>query len=376
MKTVRTWIELDRKAIAANAAVFRRLIGPDRILMAVVKSNAYGHGLAHIAGALAGIPAFARRGWFGVDSITEALRLRREGITQPILVLGFTLPERLADAAAGGITVTISNFEALGALARARKRPAFHLKIDTGMHRQGFLLADVPRLIRELKRRGLAPTGVYTHFAAAKDPAYPTFTKLQLAEFRRAVLLLSRAGFRQLVRHAAASGGTILFPDARLDMARIGMGLYGYWPSPEARVANRTPWLRLRQVLRWKTVVAEIKTIPAGSFVGYDLTERVAHKAAIAVLPIGYWHGYDRGLSGIGEALIRGKRVRVLGRVSMDMIVVDVTGVRGVRVGDEAVLIGRSGREELWADDTALRIGTSPYEFLTRLNPLIAKKFI
>ncbi len=374
---VRTWIEIDTRALRGNVSQLRRIIGARRKLLAVVKSNAYGHGLVGTAKSLKKImPSI----WFGVDSFVEGLRLRKEGVKNTILVLGSTLPVLFKEASRQNIILTISTFEALEELSRLKSRPQVHIKIDTGMHRQGFLQDDVPRLVMRLKRLRILPHGIYTHFAAAKDRAYPTATFLQLEALRKAGRKFERAGFRHLLRHAAASGAALLFPETHLDMVRVGIALWGHWPSDEARVNVSSgqfglPRVNLRPVLSWKAKVAEVKKIPAGAFVGYDLTERVARKSATAVLPVGYWHGFDRGLSSVGSVLIRGQRAKVLGRVSMDMIVCDVTGIPGVKTGDTAVLIGRQGKEEITAEEMARRLGTSPYEVLTRINPLIERVY-
>ncbi len=381
---LRTWIEIDRRALRHNTEQFLNIIPRDARFMAVVKSNAYGHGLVHVAKALCTMfggstSKHTSKHWFGVDSIVEALVLRREGIKNPILVLGYTLPGRIPEAAVGDSTLTVSSFEALRMLAAAPKRPSFHIKIDTGMHRQGFLSGDIFKLLRMLKRFKLSPQGVYTHFASAKDPENPNYTLAQLVCFRDVISTFERAGFHGLIRHAAASGGTLLFPESHFDMVRVGMGMYGYWPSSESKISFLTREFKnkkfksLKPVLTWKTIVSEVKEIPAGSYVGYDGTERVTKPTKIAVLPIGYWHGFDRGLSSIGEVLIREGRCRVLGRVSMDMTVVDATDIPHVRAGDEAVLIGRQRKGAIGADETAEKIMTTPYEFLTRLNPLIER---
>jgi len=373
MKNLRTWIEIDKKALEHNVRQFLKLIPKRTRLMAVVKSNAYGHGMVKIAKELAGSRKLAvgSRLWLGVDSIVEALRLREEGIKNPILVLGSTLSSRMKEAAEKNIVLTISNFESLEALKKLKNLPAFHIKIDTGMHRQGFLAEDVFKLIKFLKHFRLSPQGIYTHFAS-KDWGYPIYTQNQFSEFKKILSLFQRNGFGNLVRHAAASDATLLFPETHLDMVRVGMVLYGYWSSWVAKVKH-PPQMVLKPILTWKTIVSEIKEIPAGSYVGYDLTERVSRKTKIAVLPIGYWHGYDRGLSSIGEVLIRGRRRKVLGRVSMDMIVVDVTDKPYVKVGNVVVLLGKQGKDAIWADEMAEKIGTSPYEVLTRINPLIER---
>lgn len=370
---IRTWIELDKKALFHNLETFLGLIGAKAKFMAVIKSNAYGHGLVATAKTFMGDKEFQKLGWFGVDSIVEGMRLRKEGISIPIHILGMTLPSRIIDAARNNISITISNFEALDYFFKSLQKPKFHLKVDTGMHRQGFLFEDISRLILALKKRKLAPQGIYTHFSAAKDPSCPAYTLGQLKLFLAIDKKFKQAGFGNYIRHASATGGTLLMPKAHLDMVRVGIGLYGYWPSDELKIKNENKKIDLKPVLQWKTIVGEIKKIPSGSFVGYDLTERVSRLTTIAVLPIGYWHGFDRGLSGIGEVLVGGRRRKVLGRVSMDMVVVDITEKPKVRVGDEVVLIGGQGREFIWADEIALKIDTSQYEFLTRLNPLMKR---
>lgn len=380
MNDVRTWIEIDTKALRQNIKNFLKLIPKNKKLMAVIKSNAYGHGLTLIAKQLIKIqnsnPQLKGRLWFGVDSITEGLRLREEGIENPILVLGWTLPSLMESASQNNITITVSNFESLTALTKLKLPPKFHLKLDTGMHRQGFLPEEWDRLFRKIKNSKSkllnSLTGIYTHFASAKDITYPAYTLMQLKKFKLAVAKLKSYGFRNLIYHAAASGGTILYPSARLDMIRIGIALYGYWPSLELNMQVGNSF-KLKPILTWKTLVGEVKEIPAGSFIGYDLAERVNKKTKIAILPIGYWHGFDRDLSSKGEVLIRGRRAKVLGRVSMDMIIVNVTYIKGVRVGDEVVLIGAQNQEAIWADEIAQKLGSISYEVLTRINPLIRR---
>lgn len=301
-----------------------------------------------------------------MDSIVEALKLRREGIKNSILVLGYTLPSRFAEAAAKNITVSISHFEALQALAHARKRPAFHLKFDTGMHRQGFQEHELLRLGNALRAGNIRPAGVFSHFAKAEDRAA---TRAQVTLFKRMVAVLSHADVNPGLTHIAATGGTLRALDSSFDMVRVGMGIYGYLPEGGTQYKS----IKLQPVLTWKTVVSEVKRIPKGSYVGYDRTERVVRDMLMAVLPVGYWHGIDRGFSSIGEVLIRGKRAKFLGRVSMDMTVVDVTKIPGASVGDEVVLIGKSEKQAIRADEIGKKIGTTQYEVLPRINPLIQR---
>ncbi|MBI4095047.1 MAG: alanine racemase [Candidatus Liptonbacteria bacterium] len=368
-RSLRTWVEIDRSAIQKNCETFRSIIGPDVKLLAVVKSNAYGHGLTLFSGLVEN-----RVDGFCVDSAVEGIRVREFGIRKPILILGPTLPDLYDRSASEGLTVSISNHDALRALMRCARAPDFHLKIDTGMHRQGFSPHDVPKIFRHLKKLGESFRGVYTHFASAKDVNYPTFTEKQYALFSDLCGLLRNKGFdtpaRPLIQHCAATGATLLGKKYHLDAVRVGIGLYGLYPSKELEI--QLPMIKLRPVLSWRTMISEIKFLAPGDYVGYDLAERLSRPTKIAVLPIGYWHGFPRSLSSTGIVLINGRSARVLGRVSMDLVTVDATGIR-CRVGDTATIIGKDARSERAVDDAARASGTIHYEFLTRLNPLMER---
>ncbi|OGY96417.1 MAG: alanine racemase [Candidatus Liptonbacteria bacterium GWB1_49_6] len=382
----KTWIEINGRAAKKNCQAFRKVIGP-RVnpnqsslqragsngvkLWAVVKSNAYGHGLL----------AFSRAverdvDGFCVDSVIEGIKLRRAGIKKFILVLGPTLPAPLREAGAYGITVSISNFDALKSLAAMKNRPAFHLKIDTGMHRQGFYLEDLPKVERALLRMKEKAAGIFTHFASAKDIHYPTYTEKQYSVFQEAVRALRRASLpeKTFIKHCAATGGVLVGGKYFEDAVRVGMGLYGYFPSPELKIrANAPKKFSLVPVLSWKAAVSEVKKLKPGDYIGYDLSERVSRPTTMAILPIGYWHGMPRSLSGKGKVWISGRLGKILGRVSMDLLVVDVTGIP-CRAGDSAMLVGpESG---VLADEIGEQAGTTHYEFLTRLNPLIERRVI
>lgn len=371
---VRTWIEIDTEALAHNYRIFRSLIKKDTKLLSVVKSNAYGHGLVDFSREVTKLGV----DWLAVDSVVEALRLRHEGIKQPILVLGYTLPERMQEAIDSDISLTLSNVFALQGLKdlNLHGKLKVHIKVDTGMHRQGFMENEMKIVISTLTSHQdiLIIEGLYTHFAEAKDPLYPEETEKQTESFMRWINAFSRAGFKPIT-HAAATGATILFSQTHFDMVRIGIGFHGLWPSAEVK-ASAERKITLKPTLSWKTIIGELKTIPAGSGVGYDLTEKVKRETFMAVCPIGYWHGYFRSLSSVGVVLVNGVRAKVLGRISMDMIVVDVTDVPHPKIGDEVVLVGASGKEYLSAHEVADLAGVSTYEFVTRINPLIKKIYI
>ena len=370
----KTWINLKSSLADHNLKIFRSLIGPKVKLWAVVKSNAYGHGLLTFSKLVneLGVDGFC------ADSVIEGIKLRDSGIKKPILVLGPTLPNLLAEARRKNITITISNFDLLDRYLKSKEKPDFHLKIDTGMHRQGFYVSEIDKFLKKLRTSNSEPRtrlkGVYTHFASAKDINYTTFTDKQFLEFQKAIQLLEKSGFKNLIKHCAATGATLINNKYHLDAVRIGIGLYGLWPSMEleAQLGNK---IKLQPALSWYSVVSEVKDLKKGDYVGYDLVERVIRPSKIAVIPIGYWHGFDRRLSGIGEVLINGRRARVLGRVSMDLIVVDVTGIK-CKFGDRATLIGKQGKEEITLYEMARKIGTSHYEVVTRINPLIERTII
>jgi alanine racemase len=370
---LRTWLEIDRAALKSNIDMFKALIGPNVKLMGVVKSNAYGHGLVDTATHISEFGA----DWIGVDSIVEGVRLRKDGITKPILILGFTLPEMLETAVASDISLSISHFEALEAIKNSTfsKKVKVHIKVDTGMHRQGFLIADVDRVLRSLKSLAdkIEVEGLFTHFASAKNPSFPDYTKMQIKDFE-----IWRAAFRNAgytpITHASATAGTILFPEAHYDMVRIGIGLYGLWPSTETK-AFAEGRIKLTPILTWKTLVSEVKQLPMGSKISYDGTETLYRDSVVGVCPIGYWHGFPRNLSAIGHVLAGGVRAKVLGRVTMDMIMVDLTDCGTVSVGDEAVIIGKQGSASTTTEDMARLSDASWYEIVTRINPLIKKIF-
>jgi alanine racemase len=371
---LRTWIELDRRALAHNLRLFRRLLSRDCRIMAVCKSNAYGHGLYDLA------PLLEELGvdWFGVDSIVEAVTLREKGIRRPLLVLGYTLPGRFNEALRHGVSLTISSLDNLRALVRhpGRSRFKIHLKLDTGMHRQGLLRPEWPAALHLLtnNRLRVGLEGLYTHFAAAKDPARTKSTREQIREFDEAAVFFRAGGLNPLL-HAGATAGTLNYPEARYDLVRVGIGLMGLWPSTETRLGWEKA-LCLKPVLSWRSLIAETKRLGKGQAVGYDFTERLHRDSTVGICPIGYWHGFPRSLGRVAEVLVRGCRAKVLGTVSMDMIVIDLTGISAARAGDVVTLIGRDGADEVTACEVAGKAGVSYYELLTRLNPLIQKFYL
>jgi len=371
---LRTWLEIDKRAIKHNYNVFRGLIPKRTKLMGVVKSNAYGHNLVEFAKELEKLGA----NYLAVDSVVEGIALRKEGIKIPILVLGYTLPEMIEKAAENDLEITISNFDYFDQIESLEKSQVYkkikvHIKVDSGMHRHGFQEDDIKAVIKKIVdlKDKLKVIGLYTHFAAAKNPAFPKDTKNQIAIFEKWQKAFDRAKIKAIC-HTGATSGTILFPDAHYNMVRLGIGLYGIWPSRETQAFINNKF-NLTPVLSWRTVIGEINNIKAEERIGYDFTEKLSRDSKVAVLPIGYWHGFPRALSGVGFVLVNGKKVKILGRVCMDIVMIDVTDIKNVKVGDEVTIIGQDGKEKITVDDVATLLDASAYEFVTRINPLIKR---
>lgn len=381
----KTWVEISKSALMSNIRAFRRHVGSGTAIMAVVKSNAYGHGLVETAK----IAEKAGAAWFGVDNVDEGLMLRRAGISKPILILGYTLDARLADCVENRLSFVVYNLSTVKALRRLKLAPlgskparnckaAFvHLKIETGTSRQGVAGDELRRLVRELKKTpGVVIEGASTHYANIEDTTDSSYAELQLERYRENLEMLKREGVDPPWKHTACSAAAILFPETYFNLARIGIAMYGLWPSKETlAVAKREKCrLKLKPALVWKTVIAQIKRLPKGAPVSYGLTERTTRPSKVAILPIGYWDGYDRsGMSHVGQVLVRGRRCKVMGRVCMNMCIIDVTDVPGVAIEDEVVLLGRQRREAVTAEEIASKMDTINYEVVTRINPTVKR---
>lgn len=368
----RSWIEIDRRALAHNAKTLRGILLPETQLLAVVKANAYGHGLLPTAETLA-----AHVDWFGVDDVDEGIELRTAGIRKPILVLGPTIPSRAEDLVAYDLRPLVSDQEILTPLCRAaRKRQkgvSVHLKVDTGMHRQGVMLHQLRDFFDALVSvREILLEGIATHFADADNFLYDQPIADQLQRFSQALHLAHAYGYSGVIRHAAASASAIRFPETHFDLVRIGLALYGIRPvPPDVRLdVDLTP------VLSFRCRISQIKTIEKDAAIGYGFTERVKRKSRIAVLPIGYADGYDRKLSSRGRILVHGCFAKVLSRISMNLTVIDVTDIPQTRAGDIATVIGRDGENEITAWDIASVLETIPYEVLVRLHPRLPRRVI
>lgn len=373
MITPNTWVEIDRLALLANVHACRSLIGPRCRLLALVKGNAYGHGLRETAQlfSAAGVDCL------GVEAVSEAVALRTAGITCPIVLAGPIPPANVPALVSHRITPLLTSLEQVQEVGEFTRRQACvveaHLKFDTGMHRQGIMSGELPLLLDLLaKYPGLRVTGLATHLARADEAEQPEWTRRQLEAFHGIVASLAAAGLRTPLRHMANSAATLLWPETHLDMVRLGIALYGFWPGDAVRRGSAGR-LSLQPVMTWKTRVSAVKTVPRGCSVGYNGSYVTTRDACLALLPVGYYDGYSRSLSNRGQVLIHGQRAPVRGRVSMNLMTIDVTDIPAVQPGDEVVLLGRQGTGEVAAEEIAEWLGTIHYEVTTRINPLIPR---
>ena len=351
-------VQIDLSAYSRNIRTLRAFIGHDVQLIAVVKGNAYGHGL--IPATRAAVCSGAD--WLGVALAEEGLALREAGIKQPILIHSGINQAGFYAAAVHGLTATVfdenSAIAANAAGISAGRMVDIHVKIDTGMGRIGVRSQEaLNKLLRRIAHSpGVRLTGAYSHFADADNPD-PAYTDAQLARFLSATKELPEG----LLVHAAASAAALSRRDTHLDMVRIGIASYGYPPVPTT--------LPLEKCLRLSTEVTQVKDIEPGCYVGYGRTYRADRNLRIATLAIGYGDGYARALSSRGKVLIRGVPCPVLGRICMDQTMVDVSHVPDVRTGDIAVLLGRQDGQEIDANDIAAWRGTIAYEVLLSPTP-------
>ena len=371
------WVEVDAGALRGNLMEFGRRVGPETALGAVVKSNAYGHGMLECAA----LAVEAGASWLCVNNVDEGVALRRAGHRLPVLVMGYVPLERLGEVVAADLRPVVYNRQTVDRLQReaaaADRIVPVHVKAETGTNRQGVLEGDLPEFVRAIRASAhLWLEGLTTHFANIEDTTDHGFAESQIAAYGRMGRILEELGGRAPIRHAACSAAALLFDRTHLDLARIGISLYGIWPSKETYVScleRRKMALDLRPVLTWKTRIAQVKDVPEGGYVGYGCTWRAGRDSRIAVLPIGYYEGYDRGLSGVAHVLVRGRRAPVRGRVCMNMTMVDVTDVPGADLEDEVVLLGRQGEERITAEQLASWCGTIPYEIVSRIHPSLPR---
>jgi alanine racemase len=371
------WVELDAKAPEHNLRQLRRGSAPNVLACAVVKANAYGHGVAPIASLLPSAD------WFGVNSLEEGLQMRSLGISRPVLLLGHVPLADLPAAVEADLSLTVYNrqtIETLSSLAPLPRPARVHVKVDTGTARQGVLPEEVEDFLRLVKDAGnVVLEGLCTHFANIEDTLNHEYAEMQIARFNAALEAADRLGGRPPYIHTACTAAAILFSSTHFTMLRSGVGLYGLWPSRETMVSAREKGGAVpdfRPALTWKTRIVQIKQVPEGSYVGYGCSYRTTRRTALGVLPVGYSDGYDRALGNRAHVLVRGRRAPVIGRICMNLCMVDLTDVPAAQLEEEVVLLGRSGNETISAETMAEWAGTINYEVVSRISPLLPRRVV
>lgn len=367
-----SWIEISKSAILYNLKQYQSLVGNQVSVMPVVKSNAYGHGMIEVAKLVA-----PKVQWLGVVNFGEALALRKAGIKKKIFVLSYAQSRYLRQGISKNIDLPVYDLEYAQLISKTakslNKTAKVHVKIDTGTTRIGVLAKDAVSFIKTVDNLpNVKVVGVYSHFAASEENQ--SYTSKQLAIFNQILEKVKKQGTKIQFKHIGCSAATLTTPDSYFNLIRVGISLYGLWPSDQVKkiVQKRKKNFNLKPALTWKTKILQVKTIPKGTKVGYGCSYTAPKKMKISVLAVGYWEGYDRRLSGKGIVVIKNKRCNVIGRVCMNMTMVDVSKVNNVKAGDEAVLIGPTNT----ADEMATKIGTINYEVVTRINPELARVYL
>ena len=361
---------VDLNHYAHNLGMVRRIAGSQTRIIAIVKANAYGHGMTRMAQKAieCGVAML------GVATVDEGIALRDAGIDAPILVLFQPCRDALTSAVARQLTLMISDSETanqLGEVAlRVNKVAPVHCMIDTGMNRQGFSSSAADELQHMTRISRIDIEGIATHFPVA-DKVEDAFTYNQIKVFRQMLKRFAKAGIPYEVAHAANSAAILNYPSSHFDMVRPGLMTYGVWPSEAPERAGM-----LQRVLRWETRVTQVRMLEPGSSIGYGRTYTTESRMRAAILPIGYADGYKHGLSNKADVLIRGVRCPIRGSVCMDQVVADVSHLNDVREGDVVTLIGADGNEEITAEELARHAGTIPYDILTGIGLRVPREYV
>jgi alanine racemase len=369
-------VEISKSALLHNIASYKAILNPQALLAPVIKSNAYGHGIVEVASIL---DTSTDIGYLCVVSVSEALQLKAHGISKPILVLSI-IDGNISHAIQENIDLVAYDLifvKELNAIAqRLSKKARIHLKIDTGLSRLGIHHHEVKTFVEACaKLTGIEIIGIFSHFAASERSDL-SFSHLQMERFFTITDQLEKSGIHIPLKHFASSAAITSLPESHLTFARLGISTYGLWSSVESKVRMETvhPNFFLRPVMQWKTRVIARKTIPVGSYVGYDCTYQTPVATETAVLPIGYYDGYDRRLSNQSFVKIKNQLFPVRGRIAMNLCIVDVTTCPEIMVGDEVTLLGTE--HLITAEILAEQCRTINYEFVARINPLIIRKVV
>ena len=366
-------IELSKNNLIFNIKQFKKLAKRGIKFAVVVKGNAYGHGQNEIVKILEPYADY-----FQVDGIEELEQLRKVS-RKKTLVLGYVQNNDLTKAVKLGCILSVFSLEQLlniSAIAKhLTKVQEIHLPVDAHLGREGFLLKDLPKIFKEIKKcKYIKISGIYAHFANIEDTTDFSHAKKQILEYQKALRLAADYGFKNLQTHMSATSGILAYEKKKgiHPIVRLGIGVYGMWPSEDLKHKYKNK-LALKPALAWKTKIAQIKTLPKGSTIGYGLTYKTKRATRIALIPQGYSDGVDRGLSNKGSVLIKGQRCKILGRVMMNMFVVDISHLPQAQPEDEVVLLGKQNKNRISVEEVAQLLDTINYEITTRINPLLPR---
>jgi alanine racemase len=385
-----SYIELSSKNLIHNIKVLKSVAKKGTKFSVAIKGNAYGHGQNEIAKILE-----PHVDYFQVDSIEE-LKLLRKISSKKTLVLGYVQKLDLKEAIKLGCVLSVfslDQLEHISAMAEMLKKvQEIHVPVDAYLGREGFLLKELPKLFAEIKKHNhvkgragfIKLTGMYAHFANIEDTTDFSHAKKQILEYKKALSIAEENGFKNprqggasFLTHISATSGLLVYEKSEgiHPLVRLGIGVYGLWPSEHLKDFYKTKF-SLKPVLSWKTKIAQIKTLPKGNTIGYGLTYKTNKETKVAIIPQGYADGFDRGFSNNGFVLISGTKCKILGRVMMNMLVVNVSHLKNVKVEDEVIIIGAQNKEEITAEELALRINTINYEITTRISALLPRVVI
>ncbi len=379
MNSPLSWVTVDLKAIDHNIKQIKRLLNSETQIMAIVKSNAYGHGIFEVA--TQALKSGAT--YIGVVSTEEALILRRRGVIYPIVVLGATTKDEIKSLIRNKVGITVYSEESYRLVSRVsfvmNQKAIIHLKVDTGLNRLGLhpngeTLAIIKKIVA--KPRQFKLEGLYSHLASVED-LNQSYTKDQLRNFERLLKKIQDLKVKIPIISISASAAALMLPETHFNCVRLGISIYGLWPSRGietwARRLKRTRNIRLKPAMSYKTRLISVKKVPAGSLIGYGSSFKAPSNMTIGVIPVGYYEGIPRSLSNMGFALIKGAVVPMVGRVCMNMTFLDLTKRPRSKVGDEVVLIGKSLNREITAMDVADWAETINYEIVSRIPEHITR---
>ena len=371
MKKPFTWLEINKSAINYNLKQFRKLIGPKVLLMPVIKSNAYGHGFLEVARILEHNKEVDR---ICVVNLEEAIKLIDFGLKKPIFILSFYQLDQqlLTKAIKAQVIFSVYNKKQLQILndiaKQIHRNVKIHLEIDTGVSRTGILPKATLPFIKEIQKYShLSLEGIWSHFASSENN--PQYTNYQLHKFQKIITQLEHNKINIPLKHMACTASSILYKESLLNGIRVGIGIYGLHDN---KIIQQK--IKLQRALSWYTTIIQIKELPPKTKISYGGTYTTKRKTKIAIIPVGYWDGYDRLFSNKAQVIIHNKKCPIRGRICMNLSMVDVTNVKGVKPGDKVILIGKSKNQEITAEDLAKWANTINYEIVTRINPLLARR--